>query len=361
MGADLLKPLRKLYHIWWEYEDLRRRQQSIKHEYLGRYQQMRRNNPRTVFLLMTPQHENLGDHAIALAETEFLKQHNIDYIEITGETLDHLRNNRILSLMNGCPILMQGGGYLGTLWPESEVVFREILKANPKSKIFLFPNTIYYEDTPQGRASFEESKTLYGNHKELYLYAREKISYETMCKAYRNVKLIPDMVFSLDESDRQGQRSGCILSLRQDHERTRSAQQEKEIFRQAESLFGDQVKQSDMVADRCIRVEERVSAVHEKLGEFASAQLVITDRLHGMVFCAITGTPCIVLNSKSPKVRGCYEWIRNLDYIRFVQDASEIGEAYHSIPQKQHRYDNSHLMHLYQELAEDMEILFSGR
>lgn len=358
---DVLAPLKKVYHLWWDHKELRSRQKRIREDYLGRYRQMCQKKPRTVFLLMTPQHENLGDHAIALAETEFLKRHGIDYIEITGQILDHFRNNRVLSLMNGCPIAMQGGGYLGTLWPESEVVFREILKANPDSKIFLFPNTIYYESGPEGQESFEESKLCYNQHKNLYLYAREKISYERMRHAYRNVKLIPDMVFSLNKSAEQGLRSGCILSLRQDQERTRSAAQEEEVFRQAQSLFPGQVRQSDMIASRCIAVEEREEAVNAKLAEFAGARLVITDRLHGMVFCAITGTPCIVLNSKSPKVRGCYEWIRDLAYIRFVEDASQIADAYRSIPQKTHYYDNSHLMHLYQELADDMEILFSGR
>jgi len=358
---DVLAPLKKVYHIWWNHKELRSRQKSIREEYLGRYKQMCQKNPRTVFLLMTPQHENLGDHAIALAETEFLKQHGIDYMEITGAVLDHFRNNRILSLMNGCPIVMQGGGYLGTLWPESEVVFREILKENPKSKIFLFPNTIFYEQTPEGQQSFAESKKLYGAHKNLYLYAREKISFEMMRSAYKNVKLIPDMVFSLNKSDLQGSRCGCILSLRQDHERTRSEEQEQEILRQAKTLFGDQVRHSDMIAQRCIAVEEREAAVNAKLAEFASSRLVITDRLHGMVFCAITGTPCIVLNSKSPKVRGCYEWIRDLEYIRFVEDASQIADAYRSIPEKIHMYDNSRLMQQYQQLAEDMEILFSGR
>ena len=88
--------------------------------------------------------------------------------------------------------------------------------------------------------------------------------------------------------------------------------------------------------------------------EFAGAKLVITDRLHGMVFCAITGTPCIVVDSKSPKVRGCYEWIKNLDYIRFVDDTAQISEEFQKIPKQEHRYDNSHLMKYYEELAQDI-------
>ena len=43
-----------------------------------------------------------------------------------------------------------------------------------------------------------------------------------------------------------------------------------------------------------------------------------------MIFAAITETPCIVLNSLSHKIRGCYEWISNLDYIRFADSIDEV-------------------------------------
>ena len=51
---------------------------------------------------------------------------------------------------------------------------------------------------------------------------------------------------------------------------------------------------------------------------------MITDRLHGMIFAAITQTPCIVLDSLSHKLRGCYEWLKDLDYILFADSVDEI-------------------------------------
>lgn len=78
------------------------------------------------------------------------------------------------------------------------------------------------------------------------------------------------------------------------------------------------------------------------------------NRVHGMIFCAITGTPCIVIDSKSSKVRGCYKWIRNLDYIRFADNVSQIVNEYYEIPKSIHKYDKSHLEHYYQELSDDI-------
>ena len=53
------------------------------------------------------------------------------------------------------------------------------------------------------------------------------------------------------------------------------------------------------------------------LRKIASSKLVITDRLHAMIFCYITETPCIVFDNISRKVSGVYEWIKDCDYIRY--------------------------------------------
>ncbi len=39
---------------------------------------------------------------------------------------------------------------------------------------------------------------------------------------------------------------------------------------------------------------------------------MITDRLHGMVFAVITGTPCLVFDNVSKKISMVYQWIREM-------------------------------------------------
>ena len=43
--------------------------------------------------------------------------------------------------------------------------------------------------------------------------------------------------------------------------------------------------------------ENREQLLKQKIEEFQSAELVITDRLHGMIFSVITGTPCIAFDN----------------------------------------------------------------
>jgi len=361
MGYDYLYPYYLLKEKLEERKRFRRQKKQLRSHLRESFKKKVSRNPKTVYLLMTPEHENIGDHAIAQAETEFLEQQGIDYVEVTGAQLEDVERLGLFSVFNGKPILMQGGGYLGTFWFWSEETVRRILEHNPDSPVVFLPNTIYYEPGEWGQSEFKKSIAIYGRHKNLHIYAREKTSYETMRQVYPNVKLIPDMVFSMNRYIESNRRSGCVICLRNDCERSRTEEQESVIRSQVAALFGENVRNSDMIAKGSIPVDQRENALQKKFAEFAGAQLVVTDRLHGMVFCAIVGTPCIVVNSKSPKVLGCYEWIRHLPYIRILDDVSRLAEVYRSIPEGPHCYDNSKLTSYYQELAEDVHEIFFRR
>ena len=286
-----------------------------------------KNVPDGVFLVFTPEHANLGDHAIALAETRLLQKNNILFLEITGAQLFELAQYGFLDMMNGSPIFINGGGNLGTLWPDIEEMIRLIIKKNPDSPITIFPSTIYYAPDVQGEQQFACSKEIYNGHRDLVIYARENLSYETMKDSYRDVRLMPDMVLSLNEQ-RTGVRQGCILCLRDDVERTLNATQREQIDEVAKTLFGSNVKEINTVREENVPVLQREQALQQIFDTFGSAELVITDRLHGMIFCAVTGTKCVVLDSRSPKLRGCYEWIQHLPYIVFAEGPETIPELY---------------------------------
>lgn len=354
MGKDILYPLRRLHGLLIE-ENIRR--QEMAH-YKAILAEKKQANPKVVYLVLTPEHTNLGDHAIASEETKLLQSLGIDYIEITGQQLETMQRKKQLGVMNKTPILINGGGNLGTLWFDVEQLMRDIVKANPKSPIFILPNTIFYEDSDYGRKELENSKKLYNSHKRLTFYAREKVSLAVMKNAYNNVKLVPDMVLRRDECVADTNRSGCLICLRNDLEKTVSSEESAVISEQLRQLFGDRVAVTDTHAKQNVPIEQREAALEKKFDEFRGAELVVTDRLHGMIFCAISGTPCIVINSKSPKVKGCYEWIKHLDYIRFVDDVSQITSEYQKIPAALHQYDHAHLNDYFDTLASDILSVF---
>ena len=319
----------------------------------------RMRNPAALYLVLTPEHGNLGDHAIAQSEKEILNSLNLNYIEVTGRMLEEWQRNNCIGVMNGRPILINGGGNLGDLWPEVEKMMQTIVVKNPKSPIIIFPNTIYYEMNSDGIKRLEESKKVYNSHRRLKMYAREMISYKMMSSVYTNVKLMPDMVLRLNKCNTEVARSGCILCLRSDIEKTISKKEEQQLLNQVHTLFGNNVKYLDMICGDFITVENRERALDVQYDLFRHSELVITDRLHGMIFSAITGTPCIVINSKSPKVLGCYEWIKDLEYIRVANDVNDIETEYRKIPKKQYKYNSDVLQHYYDELGDDILKLIS--
>lgn len=356
MSRDLLYPFRRLHGWIHNYPEYKRTRNALRSPYVQKIKEYKKKHLPFVFLVMTPEHGNLGDHAIALSETKLLSELGISYIEITGKQLSRLQQFKLLGLMNGYPILINGGGNLGTLWMDVELLQRDIIQKNPKSRITVFPNTFFYESSDYGKEELRESIDIYNGHKSLTIYAREKTSYDAMTPIYHDVRLMPDMVLFLKPNVTSNSRHGCLLCLRSDCEKTRTQEQEAEIHQQVAHLFGDNVTDTDMVEAHGIPVKDREVALRNKFLQFSNAELVVTDRLHGMIFCAITGTPCIVIDSKSPKVRGCYEWIKDLDYIRFADSPAQIENEYRQIPNTKHQYDNSHLASYYKDLMEAVKV-----
>lgn len=305
-----------------------------------------------LFLVFTPEHGNLGDHAIALSEEEMLRKLQLSYYEITDEMLKILDTYGFMGLMNGRVILITGGGNLGMLWPMVEKINRHIIQKNPDSHIFILPNSIYYNNDLDGKKDFEESIKIYNQHSKLFLYARERVSYDIMKKVYKNVKLVPDMVLALEKNNGESKRNGCLLCMRKDVEKTLQEEDMTHIMNIAEQIFENRVHQTDTVLPFAVLKTQRRAEVEKKLGEFCSAELVITDRLHGMIFCAITGTKCIVLNSKSPKVKGSYEWLKELSYVKFANSPEDIRKLYYEM--ESGTYSNQVVLNIFDELERDI-------
>lgn len=336
-----IKSLKNQLYCWWLYR--------------GRYELQKLLHPSAAFLVLSADGQNLGDHAIAHAAKQLLGECKIKFIEVSTKELYDIAYTGNMSIFQNNLIIINGGGNLGSLWFDVECVMRDVISYNPKSPIVIFPNSIYYEDSKFGREEQERSIQIYNAHEDLKLYAREGLSYTLMKALYSDVSLVPDLVLSLDFSEKIFEREGCILCLRNDLEKTRSQTEEAVVFEQAQRMFQDSIIHLDTVKNDHISINDRKRALTDVFESFAKAQLVITDRLHGMIFAAITGTPCIVIDSRSPKVRGCYEWIKHLEYIKFCDDVSKIEELYRSIPAGPHRYDNAHLQPYYDELRKDIK------
>lgn len=297
-----------------------------------------------VYFVGLPEHGNIGDQAIAVATIEFIHKYLPSYyihtipvskiIENLLRMLKHVKKEDIFVLI--------GGGNMGDVYFGEEEIRRIIIENFPHNKIIIFPQTIDYKDRSKG-SELERSKKIYGSHKKLYLFAREQVSYHLMKSYYTKniVNLNPDIVFSLDIHElleKKQQTDTLLFCLRKDKE----SFMPESICEALEDLRGQypgKVLYTDTVLSGMPYIEQediRKTIVFRKLKEFADAGIVITDRLHGMIFSALCHTPCIVIGNYNHKVISYYEtWLRDCGYIYLLsqkEDLMEIIEHLKGVP-----------------------------
>ena len=312
---------------------------------------------RKVWIIASPSHGNLGDSAIIVAEIKMLTTLDIPQKCIKEISLrEYKKYRKWLVRFVGLKdiVTSPGGGNMGDVWFEEEKCRRAALADFPHNPFILFPHTIFYSQTENGNKEEKASIPFYNDGRKL-LVAREAVSFQKFQKLYpaANSLLTPDIVLSMTAADFEilpQKRDGILLCLRKDCEKSLSS----DGVRRLEKVAGkssSSVRFTDTVLEHDVTPANRFHYVREKMLELASAELVVTDRLHGMVFATITGTPCVVLGNNNHKVRSTYEWIKYLPYVKF---ADSIDEAERHIPklcQMQNCvFDNAPLMPYFDKL-----------
>ncbi|GEM_PF-169264 len=278
---------------------------------------------KNLFLLMVPLHGNLGDQAIIYAQNQFAADHFPDYNVVEMLHRDTKAAVKALKglIKNDDLIWLPGGGNMGDEYITEEQARRYIIKHFPHNKIVSFPQTIYFSSTDYGRRELSKSRKIYEKNKNLTLIAREQISYGIMQKEFpkTNVMLIPDIVFYLNLTAADRERQGILCCLRNDIEGVINFEQKLALLARLKNLYSD-LKVTDTVLGREVDMENREKELNQIWDDFRAAKVVITDRLHGMIFAAVTATPCVVLSNYNHKVQSSYQWVQNLDYIRFLNE-----------------------------------------
>ena len=318
---------------------------------------------RKAFFIGTPEYTNLGDSAIAIAQMLFLEKcgfprSNIkkftqsEYIEYAGLFSRYINKRHLI-----CGI---GGGNLGNLWPNEEEFRYRFIDAFPNNPIVIFPQTVFFTEDEEGRKAIEASKQNYEKHRKLTIVAREQISFDRLKTLYRNpAKLLtPDIVLSTTMDDygvTVTKRSGGLLVFRNDAEKAMADEDRQAIvdyLNENSFVF----RTTDMYSDEPVTKENRMELVRKKMQEFADAEFVITDRLHGMVFAAITGTPCIALSNNHHKVSGTYNWISYLPYIKYSTKIEEVLSLLPRITKMGNcTFDSEPLLKRYDGLAKEIK------
>lgn len=352
MSKRFLYPLRKLHGRAHEWRETQKQGRQIKKNIL-------QCSGKGVMIPGTPNHTNLGDSAIVLAQSAFLEKCGFGKDSILQISLsEYCLFRKIIqrALKRKCLITQLGGGNMGSQWEAEENLHRQIVLDFPENPMIIFPQTIYYDE----EAKALDSVQFYNGKSNLTIVAREQTSFEMFSNLYPQTRILltPDIVLSADMETfgvKPQTRSGVLLCMRNDAEKRLSDDQHKELEQLIEENETE-FRYTDTHCNERVTKENRLALVREKLEELASARLVITDRLHGMVFAAIVGTPCIALGNYNHKVKGTYEWIKYLPYIHYAESVEEAKELFPQLLEMQNcKYDNAPLRPYFDQLAQEVK------
>ncbi|MDL5039751.1 polysaccharide pyruvyl transferase family protein [Heyndrickxia coagulans] len=265
---------------------------------------------------------NLGDVAITFAQVQMLKslfpKHKIVIFPFkhTSKMLKVLKK----SCTSRDIITLIGGGNMGNRYEGIEEARRTIVHFFPDNKIVSFPQTIDFSNDNFGKKSLSKTIKVYSKHKNLSIFARESQSYNLMKKYFgcNKIGLVPDIVLSLNKEKPNLIREGIVISFRSDNETIFSNNQREHLINELKRIYAP-IKYYDTCIDN-FNPQNSYLELTKIWGIYKGSKLVITDRLHGMIFCAITKTPCIVFPNDNHKIVGSYnDWLKNLEYIELIE------------------------------------------
>lgn len=283
-----------------------------------------------IFVLLSTDYSNLGDHGMTYAHINLLKNRYPDYKIIEILVNDTLKS--LYSIIHSCMpediITLKGGGNVGVEYYREELIRRKIIQYVRDNKIIMFPQTVSFPDTDFGKKEFQKTVDVFNGNQNFYAFYRDRVSYDLMSQYCKNSYLTPDIVFSLGRIDMgASNRNGAMICMRSDVEGIYGETAKKMVYEVLAKHYGT-VDRTDTIRNYKIETIDREAELFEIWKEIGEAELIVTDRLHGMIFAVLLGTPCIVLNTYNHKLRGQYEWIRSLNYVRCIDlDEANLDRA----------------------------------
>ncbi|SNZ03384.1 Exopolysaccharide biosynthesis protein EpsI, predicted pyruvyl transferase [Terribacillus aidingensis] len=287
------------------------------------------NDKRKIFLFGSPSYTNIGDQAIAYSIEQFITSRfpYYEYIEImdyaTDEGIEFVKK----IIHEDDIVMFTGGGNLGSLYLDIEEDRRKVFAAFKDYKSISMPQSVFFENNEHGEQEKKKTQDAYHQNKNLTIAARENQTLDIVRQTFdSNVIYTPDMVMSLDYVPRQKEREGVMFFLRADKEKVMEEDFVAELMEWTKK-YGS-VDRADTVLDEkvvpTIDYADREKHFLEMLDLISSKKLIVTDRLHAMIFSILTKTPCLVFGNSYGKAKHSYQdWLSSIRFVEYT-DSKDV-------------------------------------
>ncbi len=314
----MLRHLRSTYYYFANYySEMKKMQASVRSRCCFRV--------RRIVLWGGTDDNNLGDHAISYAIKDFCTVNfpDAEFCEFQESDIRRNINDAVSRVCDDDIIVLVGGGNLGDCYPDQRVIRNSAIRLFPHNTVIIFPQSAEYSRSLKGRWGLNADRRIFRRHADLHIFARDPISFEIMQKDFSGSRVycVPDIVLSLRKY-KNYDRSGGILCIRNDGESNLDQTEKEGIFKTY-----SQFKTLDTVLKYDISASQRSEYLDKIWTAFAHAEFVITDRLHGMIFAVITGTPYVVLSNSNHKIRGAMRWLSECRHVYMAENGDGIAAA----------------------------------
>ena len=302
------------------------------------------NTTKNIFLISCPEYGNIGDHAISIAMKKYahLKFPDYNIYEITDSKF--MKSIRWIIKYNKDSdyIFLIGGGNFGVLYIITEYWRRLVIRKCKRAKIILFPQSSVWGNDLYNKLQLNRSIKLYSKNSNLFLMAREKRTYDLMKKNFSNcVYLVPDVVLTQAYTKNIKNSTDVLMCIRTDVEKSISEITIKNIENYLIKK-GVKISKFDTETYQKISNDQSEDIVNCTIEKFAGAKYVITDRLHGVIFSQITGTPCLAIDNTTKKISGVYDlWIDKNNTILYDENINLFDQIDKLLTLKKRKYEKN--------------------
>ena len=280
---------------------------------------------KNIFIFLGADYGNVGDVAITYAQTKYLQERYPTYnvVEIPiSQTFNGIKAVKRVVGKNDI-IALIGGGNTSDLYDDIEWLRQLVVLNFRNQRIIGFPQTFDFSNTLKGYFCKSIAHYVYGKARCFTILTRERNTMRMLQRDMKNLdtQMAPDIVMTLDErciSDRHG----ALVCLRSDKEKAIKEGYRRKLITKLQQKYGNITYQDTQVDG--VSKSNRYDKLRNIIDLFRQHELVVTDRLHGMILCFVTGTPALVLDNSNHKISACYEWIKDCGYIKLLSSLEDV-------------------------------------
>jgi exopolysaccharide biosynthesis predicted pyruvyltransferase EpsI len=290
-----------------------------------------------------PRHRNAGDSAIWLGEVAALRALRVA-VRATCDRVTYSRAG-LRRRVGDHPILLHGGGNLGDLYPTHQELRERVLADFRGHPTVQLTQSIHFNDP----ANLERMRRVVAGHGALTIIVRDERSEAIAREKFdAHIERCPDLAFAigpiarprparfpvlrLARIDREaGGEAGPLAAPTFDWLAPPASRRVRARLAASDRLLGLAVgggRTPGMLPAQARRVAYDAYArqnVDRAARLLANGEVVVTDRLHGHILCALLGIPHVLVDDRYGKVASFFSsWTSGLRTARFARDPSQV-------------------------------------